>query len=84
MAMRGSGAVTVGVMNASAALTLSPKGGPPTWSPAHAITLTPGELVVEMSDEGTMYTHTLDTSHAEDHMAEAQKMREELLRKIML
>ena len=27
---------------------------------AHAITLTPGELVVEMGEEGVMYTHVLD------------------------
>jgi multicomponent Na+:H+ antiporter subunit E len=51
---------------------------------AHAITLTPGELVVEMSDEGTMYTHVLDASHAEESMAEAQQMREQLLNKIMV
>lgn len=50
---------------------------------AHAITLTPGEMVVEMSDEGVMYTHVLDASHAQDNMAEAQRMREELLQKIM-
>jgi multicomponent Na+:H+ antiporter subunit E len=50
---------------------------------AHAITLTPGELVVEISDEGVMYTHVLDATHAEDDMAEAQHMREDLLRKIM-
>ena len=50
---------------------------------AHAITLTPGELVVEMGDEGVMYTHVLDATHAEDDMAEAQQMREDLLRKIM-
>ena len=47
---------------------------------AHAITLTPGEMVVEISDEGVMYTHVLDASHAQDNMAEAQKMREELVR----
>ena len=51
---------------------------------AHAITLTPGELVVEMADEGQMYTHTLDTSHAEEEMAGAQHEREAMLRKIIL
>jgi multicomponent Na+:H+ antiporter subunit E len=51
---------------------------------AHAITLTPGEMVVEMSAEGLMYTHVLDASHAEDNMAEAQQMREQLLQKIVL
>jgi len=50
---------------------------------AHAITLTPGELVVEMSDEGIMYTHVLDATHAEEDMAEAQQMREQMLEKIM-
>ena len=50
---------------------------------AHAITLTPGELVVEMSDEGVMYTHVLDAGHAQDDMAEAQQVREQMLQKIM-
>ncbi len=27
---------------------------------AHAITLTPGELVLEIADDGTLYTHTLN------------------------
>ena len=51
---------------------------------AHAITLTPGEMVVEMSDDGTMYTHVLDASHASETMAEAQRMREEMLQNIVL
>lgn len=50
---------------------------------AHAITLTPGEMVVEIGDEGVMYTHVLDASHAEENMAEAQQMREQMLNKIM-
>lgn len=50
---------------------------------AHAITLTPGELVVEMSDQGQMYTHALDATHAEEKMADAQRMREDMLRKII-
>lgn len=50
---------------------------------AHAITLTPGELVVEMADDGTMYTHVLDASHAAENAAAAQQMREQMLRKIM-
>lgn len=49
---------------------------------AHAITLTPGELVVEMDDEGVMYTHCLDVTDADKQMAEAQKMRKDLLEKI--
>jgi len=49
---------------------------------AHAITLTPGELVVEMDDEGVMYTHCLDVTEADKYMAEAQELRKDLLEKI--
>ena len=49
---------------------------------AHAITLTPGELVVEMDDEGVMYTHFLDVTEADKYMAEAQELRKDLLEKI--
>jgi multicomponent Na+:H+ antiporter subunit E len=49
---------------------------------AHAITLTPGELVVEMSEDGTMYTHCLDASKSEEVLEQAQTMRVELLEKI--
>ena len=48
----------------------------------HAITLTPGELVVEMDDEGVMYTHCLDVTEADKYMAEAQELRKDLLEKI--
>jgi multicomponent Na+:H+ antiporter subunit E len=50
---------------------------------AHAITLTPGEMVVEMDDKGTMYTHVLDASHTDETTANAQQMREKMLNKIM-
>jgi multicomponent Na+:H+ antiporter subunit E len=49
---------------------------------AHSITLTPGELVVEMSEDGTMYTHCLDASKSEEVVEQAQTMRVELLEKI--
>ncbi|MCA9938139.1 MAG: Na+/H+ antiporter subunit E [Anaerolineales bacterium] len=49
---------------------------------AHAITLTPGELVVEMDNAGTLYTHCLDISHADEYVADAQRLRRDLLRKI--
>jgi multisubunit Na+/H+ antiporter MnhE subunit len=49
---------------------------------AHAITLTPGEMVVEMDEDGTMYTHALDVSDAPQRVAAAQAMRDELLGKI--
>ncbi len=51
---------------------------------AHAITVTPGEMVVEIGEEGTMYTHVLDATHAEEDIIRAQKMREETLGKIAL
>ena len=51
---------------------------------AHAITVTPGEMVVEMTPEGTMYTHVLDTSDAVENTKRAQEMREKMLEKIAL
>ena len=50
---------------------------------AHALTITPGESVVEMSEDGVMYTHCLDTSHTEDYIVGAQEMRRDLLDKII-
>jgi multicomponent Na+:H+ antiporter subunit E len=49
---------------------------------AHAITLSPGELVVEMDAEGVMYTHCLDVDKSEVYVAEAQSLRRNLLRDI--
>jgi len=49
---------------------------------AHAITLTPGELVLEMDEQGVMYTHCLDATEVDIHVASAQKMRGDLLDKI--
>jgi multicomponent Na+:H+ antiporter subunit E len=49
---------------------------------AHAITLAPGEMVVEIGESGMMYTHTLDVTQAAEYVAEAQQLRRDLLRKI--
>jgi len=49
---------------------------------AHAITLTPGEMVVEIAEDGTMYTHMLDATDADQHVKEAQELRETMLQKI--
>lgn len=49
---------------------------------AHAISLAPGELVIEIGEHGVMYTHTLDATRAVEYVQEAQKLRRELLRKI--
>ncbi|PID85790.1 MAG: hypothetical protein CSA11_06220 [Chloroflexi bacterium] len=49
---------------------------------AHAITLTPGEMVVEIAEDGTMFTHMLDATDADEHVREAQELRETMLQKI--
>ena len=49
---------------------------------AHAITLTPGELVLAMDDQGILYVHCLDASQSANYAAEAQELRQELLSKI--
>lgn len=50
---------------------------------AHAITITPGELVVEIDDDGNLYTHELDATQAEQYAFEAQRLRRNLLRRIV-
>ena len=49
---------------------------------AHALTLTPGEMVVEVDEQGVMYTHCLDATRAEEYILEAQELRQKLLRNI--
>jgi multicomponent Na+:H+ antiporter subunit E len=49
---------------------------------AHAITLAPGEMVVEIGKDGTMYAHALDATRAAEYVEEAQELRRELLREI--
>jgi multicomponent Na+:H+ antiporter subunit E len=49
---------------------------------AHAITLTPGELVVEIDETGHFYMHCLDATKSAEYAQEAQKMRRDLLDKI--
>jgi multicomponent Na+:H+ antiporter subunit E len=46
---------------------------------AHSITLAPGEMVIEISEDGVMYTHTMDVTHAAEYVADAQRLRRELL-----
>lgn len=46
---------------------------------AHSITLSPGEMVVAIDDEGVMYTHCLNVDDSERIVAEAQKLRKNLL-----
>ncbi len=49
---------------------------------AHAITLAPGEMVVEIGRDGTMYAHALDATRAAQYVQEAQELRRGLLRRI--
>lgn len=49
---------------------------------AHSISLTPGEIVVEMDEHGKMYTHVLDITDADEYAEEAQEIRRNLLRNI--
>jgi multicomponent Na+:H+ antiporter subunit E len=49
---------------------------------AHAITLAPGEMVIEVGKDGTMYVHALDATRAAEYIEDAQQQRRELLRKI--
>ena len=49
----------------------------------HAITVTPGEIVVEIDDKGLMYTHCLDVPDSALHGVEAQKRRTDLIQKII-
>lgn len=51
---------------------------------AHSITLTPGELVVEMAPrpENDMFTHVLEAQKAPSYVHDAQEMRRELLDQI--
>ena len=58
------------------------KTGLGTALSAHAITLSPGELVVEMDDEGNMYTHCLDVDKSKAYVTQAQSLRQNLLDKM--
>jgi multicomponent Na+:H+ antiporter subunit E len=49
---------------------------------AHAITVTPGEIVIEIDDDGVMYTHCLIATESEKKSADAQRLRIQLLQNI--
>lgn len=46
---------------------------------AHAITLSPGELVIAMDSDGVMYAHCLDVEASAAEAAEAETKRSKLL-----
>ncbi len=49
---------------------------------AHAISLSPGELVTEMDDEGNLYVHCLDVDKSAQYAEKAQSLRRTLLREM--
>ncbi len=63
-----------------------PSGTESEWATAlsaHAITLSPGAMVMEIGEHGVMYTHTLDITGADESIAEMQRLRRDLLEKIL-
>ncbi len=49
---------------------------------AHNLTLTPGELVVEMDNYGELFVHCLDVNQSEQHIRDIRSIRKNLLNKI--
>ncbi len=49
---------------------------------AHAISLAPGELLIEMDPDGTMYIHSLDVEGSRKLVEASQKRRRDLLQRI--
>ena len=50
---------------------------------AHAITLSPGEMVVAIDEDGVMYTHCLNVEDSARMVADAQSLRKNLLSKMV-
>ena len=50
---------------------------------AHAISISPGELAVEIGTDGVIYTHVLDVTHSAEYQQQAQQLRTDLLSKII-
>ena len=49
---------------------------------AHAISLAPGELLIEMDPDGTMYIHSLDVEASEKLVSASQARRRDLLKRV--
>lgn len=50
---------------------------------AYSITLTPGEMVMEIGRDGSIYTHTLDVEETHRTLEQAQARRDVLFQKIL-
>lgn len=55
-----------------------------TAASAHSITVTPGEMVMEIGDDGTLYVHCLDSIASGQSADGAQKSRAAKLQRMML
>jgi multicomponent Na+:H+ antiporter subunit E len=49
---------------------------------AHNLTLTPGELVIEMDNHGELFVHCLDVNQSERYIRDIRSIRKNLLNKI--
>jgi multicomponent Na+:H+ antiporter subunit E len=49
---------------------------------AHALSITPGEVVIGIEEGGTLYTHCLDATHSAEVVADLQALRRNLLSQI--
>ena len=49
---------------------------------AHAISLPPGELLIEMDEDGTMYIHSLDVEVTRKQAQVSQKVRRKLMQRM--
>jgi multicomponent Na+:H+ antiporter subunit E len=50
---------------------------------AHAVSIAPGEVAVEIGTDGVIYTHVLDVTHSAEYQQQAQQLRNDLLSKII-
>jgi hypothetical protein len=71
--------IVVGLL-VEAGVVVLPRPGPERSRP---LSLTPGELLAEMAEQGVMYPHCLGATEARDDIGRAQKMRRDSLGKII-
>jgi multicomponent Na+:H+ antiporter subunit E len=71
----------IDVQQGIVAIPSSSQSAATTVASAHAITLTPGEMVIEIDEKGVMYTHTLDAAHSAENGPASQARRAAMLDK---
>lgn len=50
---------------------------------AHSLTMSPGELVIDFSEDGTLYVHCLDYENSRNRLDREQQQRSKMLREIL-